>query len=552
MSDKRYLNMEKRVSEMNVESYIKALEDESESSSSSESSNLKEERINHKEWIERKSAFSFGKFDQLKEVPNFSISDELLDNYLSLNFKHLGLARGENQDEDVSLISWYTKSKFLVAIPTFSALSVLKKDEASLLPFVRNIVCELSPTLDEKIPNFNGKLYAPQSGLLQRMLDIESNLFEFNLSSGSKVKIPAGIVSERLSFGKTFCLPALCCQRLVPFEPTSYHIKSESEVIQTNLVLCGGKVAKEWKNNLKKFVSLRWCVVELQNNLKELEDLCSKGNFPEILVVKDGDITYNGKKDKALVHVLAILKNKTFSRLICDDYDMLKYPSSSNGYQLPEALFTWFVSGTSESHPNIAINVIKNDEPELWNLARNGLVLEYTTSVRCNREYSVVEYNVPKIDVYWTAFKLQEIVKRIVDNKPIDSDSGHTEGESVLLGGVQDVPYTYDKSKLKILVTLENKNDQLALIKELNDAGIKAVKLTRANVNKFEREDAVVCVAGNLFGVNMGFLTHIVINAEDYLENARVQIIGRGQRLGRKQNLQVYMNMHVFDDEETR
>ena len=539
--------MEKRVSD---EYYIKALEDEE--GSSSESSNLNEER---KEWIERKSAFSFGKFGQLKEIPNFSISDELLEDYLRLNFKHLGLSRSESQDEDVSLISWYTKSKFLVAIPLFSALGVLKKDGASLLPFVRNIVCELSPILDEKIPNFKGKLYAPQSGLLQRMLDIECNVFEFTLSNGSKVKIPAGIVSERLSFGKTFCLPALCCQRLVPFEPTSYHLKSESEVISTNLVLCGGKVAKEWKNNLKKHVTLRWCVIELQNNLKELEELVSKGNLPEILVVKDGDITYNGKKDKALVHVMAVLKNKTFSRLICDDYDMLKYPSplkSNDTYQLPEALFTWFVSGTSDGcHPNISIDAIKNDEPELWNIAMNGIVLEHTTSVRCNREYSVVEYDIPKIDVYWTAFKLQEIVKRIVDNKPIDSDREHT-CESALLGGVQDVHYVYDKSKLKILVALENKSDQLALIKELNGAGIKTVKLTRANVNKFEREDAMVCVAGNLFGVNMGFLTHIVINAEDYLENARVQIIGRGQRLGRKQNLQVYMNMHVFDSEESQ
>ncbi len=489
--------------------------------------------------MESEIKFSEGKFQQQKLLGDFTITDEELEQFLVVNFNHLNLTRGKSQDEDVSLISWYTMKRFMCAIKIFFDLSMIKKDKPEIIPYIVNIVNETSPRISFEPQNFKGKLYPPQAALIKRMLDIESMLPTLTLGD-KRLKITGGLVNERLSFGKTFCLPALICEK---FKPLCDNLMKEN-LIDMNLIICGTKVAKEWKKNLSNLTSFKFQIIERQEHLKILEDLINTGNFPEIVVVKDGDITWKNKKGKALDHVLDFekIKDRMFCRVIYDDYDMLKLKKDS---YVPKALFTWFISGTEECFNSQDLNFyyFSNDEVSQIKLSSALPIFDAIASVRCNKEYSVVEYDIPKIDTF-THFgsTLLAIVEKIVNNEQIDCEEADTFIDKSLLTGSKNVPYVYNRQTLKILVAIEDKNDQTKLINDLNQRGIKTVKLTRANVNKYEREDTVVCVSGNLFGVNMGFLTHIVINMTDFERNGFIQIIGRGQRLSRKQNLQVYFH----------
>lgn len=478
------------------------------------------------------------KYQQAEEISE-PISDELLEEFLTLNFAHLGLQRGENQDVDVSLISYYAKKKFMCAIDVLSKINIIPQDRASLLPYVANVVGELSPKIPIIPANFNGKLYAPQAALIKRMIDLE----EESYNSKFPLKLHCGMISERLSFGKTYCMPALVCEK---FRPCDDH-----SALPINLVIAGSKVVKEWKNNLKKSIILDFLVVETTKQLKELE---SGHGYPQILVVKDGEITHNGEKKSAISHVFDVLTKKSnaplkFARVLYDDFDMLKFKGT---FIAPNALFSWFISGTATDpakFPKISIDyeyLIDGEfQPRTTTIAAIYPILECLASISCNRDFSSIEYNIPMIDIYRSNYDLYEIIASIVGNT-ISNDGVRLKLESAaLIQGIQNAPYVYDKSRMKILCSLENKEDQLALIDSLNQAGIKAVRLTHANISKFEREDSLVGVAGNLFGVNMGFLTHIIVNADDYTSQAQTQIIGRGQRLSRKQNLQVYMRYCV-------
>ena len=258
---------------------------------------------------------SHGKFEQLKEIKKtFSITDEQLEEFLSVNFKHLDLKRGENQDEDVSLISWYTSKKFIVAIDIFSQLYNKTNNEPYIIPYIKNIVNQHSERIDlhrissdasvlqERMqpPFFKGNLYPPQASLLKRMLDIETEGISLD-TKGKIMVFHGGIVNERLSFGKTFSLSALICARFLPYE------SKEPNLINTNLIVCGTKVAKEWKTNLKNLTILDALVIERNTHLDELEKRILNNDYPQVIVVKDGDITWKGKKNKALNHVFFIV-----------------------------------------------------------------------------------------------------------------------------------------------------------------------------------------------------------------------------------------------------
>lgn len=488
--------------------------------------------------------FQHGKYLQLSSC-TLDISDDQLEKFLVINFKHLSLTRGVDQDEDVSLISWYTTKRFILAIHIFTDLNLTSLSCPTVLPYVLNVVSESSPRIPLAPAGFKGILYPPQASLIKRMLDIESSPIVFDLN-GVKLKLLAGIVSERLSFGKTFCLPALICERFTP-----YFSEEQIEVIlPINLIICGVKVTKEWKNNLKNFTSLDFKVIETMGNLNDLKKSVDEDRYPQVLVIKDGDITWNGKKDKALVHTLSLfsegdpLRDIIFTRVIYDDYDMLKLsPKDSTNIS---SLFTWFISGTdSDTYlGKLQFDYIRNNDRLAMSLTQGKPVLDSVASVKCNREYSVVEYRIPQIDCYDVSsdekHNTVDIITNIIKGKCVYPKTQYT--DSSLFSGSIDVPYIHNGSNMKILVAVADKNRIGDIVKELNDVGIKSVKLTRANVAKFQREDAIICVSGNLFGVNMGFLTHIVINMDGFSQNDVTQIIGRGQRLSRKQNLQVYLN----------
>lgn len=480
----------------------------------------------------------------------FSITDEQITGFVKLNMSHMCLKSNGDENEDIDLLSWITKKKFLMSIFLLSSLSLVNIEKPDVICYIKNIVNENSPRIEQP-QKFTGKLFPPQASIIKRMLENEENCVRVpKTDKNNEYEFNSGLVSERLSFGKTFCLPALICEQQIPLSKdriSKYF--PDNEIIPTNLVMCGTKVAKEWKNNLKKFTSLDFIVVERANHLTELAALIQKDNYPDVIVVKDGDITWNSKKDKAVIHVIELLNEKVFARVILDDYDMLKYPKN---FIIPETLFYWLVSGTGECHINMSCYAFMNDQFTTLSLTSMITLLDALVSISCNKEYSSVEYNVPKINCY-NIFpeKLENLVENIISNSIGLIEDKCELDTSQLLAGTLDVPYVYNKQTTKIMVALFDKTKQNELVNSLNCRGIKTVKLTRANVDKFEREDATVCVCGNLYGVNMGFLSHIIINVNDFSFDERVQIIGRGQRLSRKQNLQVYF-AHLEDDYSSR
>jgi hypothetical protein len=319
---------------------------------------------------------------QLQDLPNFQITDEQLEAYLSLNFTHLGITRSPTQEDDVSLITLYTKSKFLGVIAIFQDLGVLTVDKPQLLPSIANIVNQHSPQVPLTPTNFLGKLYPPQASLIQRMCELEANPPTFTIQSKNvdanqitqNFRFPVGLITERLSFGKTFCLPALICHKFAPIpydspaEACPYRAalfdSSTKTIIPTNIIVCGSKVAKEWHANIDKHVApaITRIVIETAKDLTRCEQLIRANSIPNIIVIKDGEITWKTTADsttlkkKALDHFLSILFNPQseytsdakFLRIIYDDYDMLKFSAATI---LPRALFSWFVSGTEEYHP---------------------------------------------------------------------------------------------------------------------------------------------------------------------------------------------------------
>ena len=60
----------------------------------------------------------------------------------------------------------------------------------------------IHPRIPLEFLNFKGKLYPPQASLIKRMLDIEMIPPSFFQNDG--MIIYGGLVTERLSFGKTF------------------------------------------------------------------------------------------------------------------------------------------------------------------------------------------------------------------------------------------------------------------------------------------------------------------------------------------------------------
>jgi hypothetical protein len=176
-------------------------------------------------------------------------------------------------------------------------------------------------------------------------------------------------------------------------------------------------------------------------------------------------------------------------------------------------------------------------------IVKAKVILDNISAVSCNRDYSAQEFNVPKINMFQTYNESEYIVKCILDNTFNDSFLAHDDWKcgALFTGNVDSSPTTQSLQgkRPKILIATKDKDDQIALTNKL---GSIAVRLTRANIDKFAREDALVGVCGNLYGINMGFLTHIIVDYT-FADNEIVQIIGRGQRLSRKYNLQVYFRM---------
>lgn len=462
---------------------------------------------------------------------------DILGKFVELNLKQLDILSSGNLDEDIEKIQYMTKLKFVGSIELMSELSHSEIYHPRILPNIKNILNEKDEKVSLNVTR-DIKLYLPQATMLHRMLEIENfdNIHEIGKSEENDGKgenrilqSNLCIISERFSFGKTFMIPILFKLQPVPkfvenSEAMSLYITPEDIIhVNTNLVVCANKTVKVWTENLKK-LGLKYQKV---STIKDFS-LLDLDNLPEVIIVKDGFTTYLGEKKHTLDHFNELTRELYFNRLIIDDYDMLKLNSES---KLPYAKFVWLLSSTCES--NFKPNKIKGT---LGYIQQIHPIINFYFNLRCNSDYSAVEFNMPNIDYYYTQLEMEELVLNIMMNSaPVDNK--YNDIDDVFLKTKIDIPYLYNPNNIKILISCENKEKRRELVNKIPNS----ILFDGRNIHKFNELPNQVGICGLVHGVNLGYLTHVLIDSSDYTFAKINQIVGRAQRIGRTQNLQVYI-----------
>ena len=97
--------------------------------------------------------------------------------------------------------------------------------------------------------------------------------------------------------------------------------------------------------------------------------------------------------------------------------------------------------------------------------------------------------------------------------------------------GTKDIPR--DSSiGIKAILLVEDNKDEWKFNK------LKSIMLNNSNINKFQTSEFEIGICNKLSGINLEYLTHIIVTDLSNQE-LKIQFIGRGQRLNRKFNLQV-------------
>lgn len=452
--------------------------------------------------------------------------------FADINMKQLDLKSTGILEDDILQIENMTKISFLNSIKLMLEFSHSEKNEAYVLPNISNVLNEKDEKIEASILN-NIKLYQPQATMLKRMLDIEEfdNLRDIGKYHGyNQLQSNLGIISERFSFGKTFMFPVLFKLKFKPnFVETPdmmqlYILPDKYKThVNSNLVVCGNKTIKVWTENLKR-LGLDYQKVSTAKDL----DLIETQTVKEVILIKDGFTTWKGEKKYTLDHFSDLTRDKYFNRLIIDDFDMLKLNPAT---VLPESIFTWLISSTCEK--SFKSNNIKGS---LGFVCRTMVLFNFYFNLKCNADYSAVEFNIPNIDYYYTPLRLDELVINIMMNSA-PRDNKYNDQADVFLSTKIDAPYIYDANKLKILISCENKEKRIELSKKIPNS----ILFDGRNIHKFGELNNQIGICGLIHGVNMGYLTHILIDSEGYTDSQVNQIVGRAQRIGRTQNLQVYI-----------
>ena len=508
-------------------------------------------------------------------LPSTWTTDEhmiALRKWVDVQLRQLDVKPTNNVMEDLATVQYLTKSKLISGAELYMQLIHGSVDLLQVTPFVlphiRNVLNErdvritkctsVNPAL-----SFQGNLYMPQATLLNRILELEEyantfpamndnqlnliGLFQ-NLTTNDApvyvVQSNIGIIKERISFGKTYMMPALFCTQLVPrFRQVNAKCNlgyfCNGEIMPTNIVLCNTKVAKEWINNIATNTNLTHTKVITAKDLDKVHDI---DVLPHTIVVKDGDITWNGEKQSALSHFLKIHGDKLFARLIVDDYDMLKFKSD---HSLPKSVFTWIISST-DGQKGVTGN--SNTYGYYFN-SHIQVVGDKLFALMCNADYSAIEFNIPRIEYFEVQDSIDQIILCLTRDEIPKRETVDVTCKNLLTAN-RDAPYDPTQHKLKIMVVIEDKTERISLIKELTSLGLKAGSLDRRNIHMFAQNDLQVAVCGVMCGVNLGCVSHLIIYHPHSFSDAQLnQIVGRAQRISREHNLQVYFYYPEFNSE---
>lgn len=468
----------------------------------------------------------------------------LLQKWLKINMDQLGAHLNGDMDEDLYSIDHLTMKRFLMAIELM--LEFIGCDYTNfhnidpyILPHIRNVLNEKDERIDI-IPDFKGTLYAPQMAMIKRMADMEESgpqavVDQFYYSNVS-------LISERFSFGKTFMMPAFFLYH--PLTNTFEDVDGsfiqygwektpkESPFIKTNIVICGCKVIKDWEKNIKTFTPLTFAKIVTAKCLDKMEVMIKQENFPQVIIVKDGFITWKGAKKYAVEHFEILFGSRTANRMVIDDYDVINI---SHRTVLPNSKYTWLISS---SH-NIGSKYIDVLDKTLGKIYKTMPLIDFFNNLKCNADFSALEFNIPKIDFYQEKHLALDLIDMIINGTP-NFEPSEIWNKKCFIKANDDIPYDREKYPPKILVSIEIKEDRLKLQEELKEMGISSILLDRRNIHTFEQKEEPVGISRLIYGVNMGYLTHVIVD-DIYDINEVMQIVGRAQRIGRKHNLQAYV-----------
>ena len=83
----------------------------------------------------------------------------------------------------------------------------------------------------------------------------------------------------------------------------------------------------------------------------------------------------------------------------------------------------------------------------------------------------------------------------------------------------------------------------------MNNLNISTFKGDGRNLHTFEKSENKVMFSKFLHGVNLGYITHLIIlNFDNLSYDKLLQTVGRCQRLSRKSNLKVYIAIELKED----
>jgi len=461
------------------------------------------------------------------------MNQELLEQYLYLIIDYLGLKKKNNYEKDVAILQEYTKIYF-TSLMNFLLDFKIINNNITVPSYYKNIINESSEQLIVNVNNFSGSLYPPQKAVIERMIYIENNPIEI-IQNNFKVIINTGLLSERFSFGKTYLLAAFCAHASTTLDYENCYLTLTSKLFKSQVYYPSSIIVSTNKNipsiiTTLKLTNLKWkCIY----TLKDIETIDIKEHF-DIYVIKDGQNTYLDVKTWTVNHfLLKFNNNPIFTRVIYDDYDMLNL---KNNARMIFGRFIWFTSATGKNLMG------HNSEDDSYSTIINSsqIIFNMMHTIKCNVNYSCVEFNIPKFDIFTTKIELVDLISNIIQDTEIPKKRCNKQFKKFITSD-NDVPYVYHKDKIKILVSIENKNICKDLVKTLESNGITALYLTKVNLQKFQNNDFQVGISPLIHGVNLAFLSHIIVLTDDYNNHQIYQIIGRGQRIGRKENLQVYL-----------
>lgn len=311
-------------------------------------------------------------------------------------------------------------------------------------------------------PGLRANLMLHQQTILSAMLSLESigairGDYSLLDHSYSQISTCMGLLSEAFGSGKTIMVLALLVAKPTPDNRTIYHtipnprvcpnralfnVKktfSDGNIIRPAIIFVATSVLLQWKRAVAKFTDLKYMTVSNVRDLRVLYLHIMDGtiNDFDMVIVKNGNITgdftihgyveqKNTGKMRKLYNVIANITRKyCWSRVIIDDYDIIKLPiptAHMNG------LFTWFISATSASRSTIKRSDNSEHHTAIDALTYHDIDLrELTASNYMNRALSIRNdpaYTEQSIAAGIPAFWVHSVVNK---NKKYVQMIGHME-----------------------------------------------------------------------------------------------------------------------------